>query len=288
MDRRRGRRGREQHDVVAFKAGEVGGEELAPRHDDDVEAGIGLVVRRNSSRTRRLARLRTTAPRACGWPRRRAANARVAPASRADEHGHEAAVPLRAVCVDVSRSRSAGGRARAAGVARSRGRSCAAGGSPGARPTRPSGACGPWRDGASGPGVRSWCSCVRGSRASCGGGGDWAEKCASWLTGWSVTRSSRRTRDEPADGRRRTSNCQQTRPRRRVVSSPLPMLRPRPRPWRRASAVRRAPSRFSTTVENTVENRGFQDCRAMKGLCAVWYLAYGERYLTALFDVFAV
>ena len=34
----------EQHDVVAFKAGEVCGEELASGHDDDVEAGIGLVT----------------------------------------------------------------------------------------------------------------------------------------------------------------------------------------------------------------------------------------------------
>ena len=34
----------EQHDVVAFKAGEVCGEELASGYDDDVEAGIGLVA----------------------------------------------------------------------------------------------------------------------------------------------------------------------------------------------------------------------------------------------------
>ena len=34
----------EQHDVVAFKAGEICSEELTPGYDDDVEAGLGFVA----------------------------------------------------------------------------------------------------------------------------------------------------------------------------------------------------------------------------------------------------
>ena len=34
----------EEHDVIAFKAGEVCGEEFASRYDDDIEAGIWLVA----------------------------------------------------------------------------------------------------------------------------------------------------------------------------------------------------------------------------------------------------
>jgi len=68
------------------------------------------------------------------------------------------------------------------------------------RATTPSGACGPWRGGASGPGVRSSCSCVRGSRASCGGGCDWAEKCASWITRLAVSGPDRTAEPLMVDG----------------------------------------------------------------------------------------
>ena len=92
----------EQHDVVAFKAGEVCAEELASGYDDDVEAGIGLVAAEQFARetlgsiandgASELPRRGHTQP---GWADVRC---RI---TRQHEHGHEATVPLRALCVNV-------------------------------------------------------------------------------------------------------------------------------------------------------------------------------------------
>jgi len=93
----------EQHDVVAFKAGEVCGEELTPGDDDDVEAGSRLVAAEQfagkalgpvaDNGSPEFARGGHAEPRSAGVREHRFASQ--------DEHGHEAAVPLRAVLVDV-------------------------------------------------------------------------------------------------------------------------------------------------------------------------------------------
>jgi len=93
----------EEHDVIAFKAGEVCGEEFASRYDDDIEAGIWLVAAEQfagealgpvaDNGSPEFARGGHAEPRSAGVRGHRFASQ--------DEHGHEAAVPLRAVLVDV-------------------------------------------------------------------------------------------------------------------------------------------------------------------------------------------
>lgn len=92
----------EQHDVVAFKAGEVCAEELASGNDDDVEAGIGLVAAEQFAGETLGSIANDGAPelsrRGDTQPGRPAVRCRI---TRQHEHGHEATVPLRALRVDV-------------------------------------------------------------------------------------------------------------------------------------------------------------------------------------------
>jgi len=93
---------REQHDVVAFKAGEICGEKLASGHDDDIEAGIGLVAAEQLA-GEALGSVADNGP--PEFARRRDTESRPtrirAGFASEHEHRHEAAVPLRAVLVDV-------------------------------------------------------------------------------------------------------------------------------------------------------------------------------------------
>ena len=93
---------REQHDVVAFKAGEICGEKLASGHDDDIEAGIGLVAAEQLA-GEALGSVADNGP--PEFPRCRHAESRSTRLrgglAGEHEHRHEAAVPLRAVLVDV-------------------------------------------------------------------------------------------------------------------------------------------------------------------------------------------
>src|SRR5689334_17128718 len=98
--------GREQHDVVTFEAWKIGGEELAPRHDHDVEGDLGLVAAEQFARDALgaiaddgpadLARGRD--PEAgCGSRAGRGVGA----AAIQHEHRHEAPVALHPTRVDV-------------------------------------------------------------------------------------------------------------------------------------------------------------------------------------------
>ncbi len=90
-----------QHDVIAFKAGEVGGEKLASGYDDDVEAGTWLVA---SEQLTGEALGPVADDGSAEFARRRHTQARLAVGGSVageHEHGHEAAVPLRPVRVDV-------------------------------------------------------------------------------------------------------------------------------------------------------------------------------------------
>lgn len=168
--------------------------------------------------------------------------------------------------------------------------------------TTPSDASGPWRDGASGPDVHSWCSCVRGSHASCGGGCDWAEKCASWITRLTVTGRGRTAEPLMVDVARKRVNKAGSRvvgqpgpgP---VVSSSAPLGRRRVR--RRAVGrgaggsqvvlsigADGAPGRFSTIVEKSVENSGLSGLAAMKTL-VLPESAYGEGCFVAILSTFS-
>ena len=93
---------REQHDVVAFKAGEICGEKLASGHDDDIEAGIGLVAAEQLA-GETLGSVADNGP--PEFPRRRDAESRPTRIrggfASQHEHRHEAAVSLRTVLVDV-------------------------------------------------------------------------------------------------------------------------------------------------------------------------------------------
>jgi hypothetical protein len=178
---------REQHDVVAFKAGEICGEKLASGHDDHIEAGIGLVASEQLA-GEALGPVADNGPSELsrrGDAESRPTRSRGGGLASQHEHRHEATVPLGSVRVNVLEVGAPPdplmwletlGHAKPWRAGRDH-----------VDATTPSDASGPWRDGASGPGVHSSCSCVRESHASCGGGCDWAEKCASWITRLTVT-----------------------------------------------------------------------------------------------------
>ncbi len=91
----------EQHDVVAFKAGEIGSEELASGYDDDIEPGIGLVASEQLAGEAFGSVADNGPPEFAG---RRHAQTGLTVGGRVageHEHGHEAAVPLRPMRVDV-------------------------------------------------------------------------------------------------------------------------------------------------------------------------------------------
>jgi len=93
---------REQHDVVAFKAGEICGEKLASGDDDDIEAGIGFMASEQLA-GEALGSVADNGP--PEFPRRRHAQSRPTRLrgglAGEHEHRHEAAVPFRAMLVDV-------------------------------------------------------------------------------------------------------------------------------------------------------------------------------------------
>ena len=93
---------REQHDVVAFKAGEICGEKLASGHDDHIEGGLGLVTAEQLA-GETLGSVADNGP--PEFARRRDTESRPtrirAGFASEHEHRHEAAVPFRAMLVDV-------------------------------------------------------------------------------------------------------------------------------------------------------------------------------------------
>ena len=91
----------EQHDVVAFKAGEIGSEELASGDDDDIEPGVGFVASEELA-GEAFGSVADNGPPEFARRRHTQTGATVGGCVAGEhEHGHEAAVPLGPMGVDV-------------------------------------------------------------------------------------------------------------------------------------------------------------------------------------------
>ncbi len=258
-DRRRGRRGREQLDVVAFKAGRRRARNSRLRDDDEIEAGHAAC---GAGRSRE-----PDASPGCGRPRRQLARGgdteprcRRAPFAQ-EEHGHEAAMVLHALLVDVL---ELGPPADA--LVRPKRRHADPAPSRLGSPERDA-----RRDGQALPALGATAlqhePAVLRAHAHeeavglARGGGYWAGKYASWII-------QARTVARHSTVRQNLDSCVVARRRERVnkagASNACGIVRPLP--MRRAvcydlavgsSADRRRRAGFSTTVEKTVENGAF-------------------------------
>ncbi len=182
-------------------------------------------VRRNSSRSRRFARFRATAPPTrfeATMPNRSRSRSVPAPMSVTNRPGTRRPEFWTARNSARARNRTAEGNRYAVSRVPS---------------SQQPAVCAPSRAGASAPGVRSWSACERGIHACDGGGGGSVETCVSWeLPVWRPG-----AEEETRIVAKRQKGCQT---RRTVVESP---------------AFRGRPTRpeFSTPVEKPVEIRGF-------------------------------